>query len=59
MLILTRCPQQSIMIGDDVRVVILSVNGRQVKLGIEAPKAVLVHRREIYDRIQQEKAAKV
>jgi carbon storage regulator len=43
---------ESIMIGDEVTVTILSVNGKQVRIGIEAPTDVSVHREEIYDRIQ-------
>jgi len=48
MLILTRRIQEAIMIGDDVSVMVLSVRGNQVRLGIDAPKHVEVHREEIY-----------
>ena len=51
MLILTRRPGQSIMIGDDITVTILQVHGKQIKLGIAAPEDVEVHREEIYRRI--------
>ncbi len=54
MLVLTRKIQQSIIIGDDVEIVVLEVRGEQVRLGIRAPKNVTVHRKEIYDQIQEE-----
>jgi carbon storage regulator len=54
MLVLTRKVNQSIIIGDDVEVVVLEVRGEQVRLGIRAPKTVTVHRKEIYDQIQEE-----
>lgn len=54
MLVLTRKVNQSIMIGDEIEVVVLEVRGEQVRLGIKAPRNVTVHRREIYDAIQQE-----
>jgi len=53
MLILTRLPTQAIFIGDDIEVVVLSVNGNQVRIGIEAPRDIPVHREEIYRQIQQ------
>lgn len=57
MLILNRYANQSIMIGNDITVSILGVRGSQIRIGIEAPKGIAVHREEIYQRIQQEKAA--
>ena len=54
MLILSRKPNESLMIGDDVEVVVLEVKGDQVKLGIKAPKKVSVYRKEIYENIQRE-----
>ena len=51
MLVLTRKVHQSIVIGDDVEVVVLEVRGEQVRLGIKAPKNVTVHRKEIYEQI--------
>ncbi len=55
MLILTRRTDETIVIGDDIKVTILGVAGKQIRIGIEAPNDVPVHREEIYDRIQQEK----
>jgi len=54
MLILTRRISESVIIGDDVKITVLGVKGSQVRIGIDAPKSVSVHREEIYDRIQQE-----
>ena len=54
MLILTRRNQETIVIGDDVRVTILASKHNQVRLGIEAPKNKEVHREEVYDRIKKE-----
>ncbi len=56
MLVLSRKVNQSIMIGDEVRVVIVSVDRDQVKLGIEAPREITVHRSEVYDEIKQSSA---
>jgi len=56
MLILTRRVGESLMIGDKVNVTVLGVKGNQVRIGVNAPKDVAVHREEIYQRIQQEKA---
>lgn len=60
MLILTRKLGESITIGDDIKVTVLGIFGRQVRIGIDAPAKVVVHREEIYVKIQQEnrKAAK-
>ncbi len=56
MLVLTRKLQQSIMIGEDIEVVLLEVRGEQVRLGIRAPKDVSVHRKEVFDQIRDENA---
>ena len=55
MLILTRNLSQSIVIGDDIQVTVLRVNGTQVRIGIAAPKEVSVHREEIYRRIHEDR----
>jgi len=52
-LVLTRKPNQSIVIGDDVRIVVVSIEGDQVKLGIEAPRELTVHRSEVSERIKR------
>jgi carbon storage regulator len=54
MLILTRRVGETLMIGDEVTVTVLGVKGNQVRLGVNAPKEVSVHREEIYDRIKKE-----
>jgi len=58
MLVLSRQRDESIMIGDDVEIIIVDVRGDKVRLGITAPKSIPVHRREIYDAIQREKSQK-
>jgi len=55
MLILTRRVGETLMVGDDVTVTVLSVKGNQVRIGVNAPKTVAVHREEIYRRIEEEK----
>ena len=57
MLILTRRVGETLVIGDDVTVTVLGVRGNQVRIGVNAPKQVSVHREEIYDRIKKEKEA--
>lgn len=59
MLVLTRKPNQSVIIGNDIEITIVEVRGDQVRLGINAPKDISVHRREVYDAIQQQKKAAV
>jgi carbon storage regulator len=55
MLILTRRIGETLMVGDDVSITVLGVKGNQVRLGVNAPRDVAVHREEIYQRIQDEK----
>jgi|TARA_B110000971_G_scaffold142533_1_gene145706 carbon storage regulator len=56
MLILTRRVGESLIIGDDIVINILGVKGNQIRIGVNAPKEISVHREEIYNRIQAEKA---
>ena len=56
MLILTRRVGETLMVGDNVTVTVLGVKGNQVRIGVNAPKDVAVHREEIYDRIQKEQS---
>jgi carbon storage regulator len=58
MLVLSRQKDESIIIGDDVVITIVDVRGDKVRLGINAPKSITVHRKEVYEAIQREKAEK-
>ena len=58
MLILTRRVGETLMIGDEVTVTVLGVKGNQVRIGVNAPRDVAVHREEIYDRIKTEREQK-
>jgi carbon storage regulator len=58
MLILTRRVGETVMIGNDVTVTVLGVKGNQVRVGINAPKTIAVHREEIYERIKREQEGK-
>jgi len=55
MLVLTRRKKEEILIGEDIRIVVTEIRGDKVRIAIDAPKNVAVHRREIYDLIQKEK----
>lgn len=54
MLVLTRKKDESIIIGDDVKITVVEVRGDQVKIGIDAPRSIPVHREEVYKEIQEE-----
>lgn len=56
MLVLTRGVGQSIVIGDDVTITVLGINGNHIRVGFKAPKSIAVHRKEVYDRIKVEGA---
>lgn len=57
MLVLSRKPNESLVIGDNIEVIVLEVRDGNVKLGINAPKEVSVHRNEVYDEIKKSKSA--
>lgn len=57
MLVLTRKPGETVMLGEEIQVKIVSVDGDQVKIGIEAPRALKIYRREVYEAIQKENEA--
>ena len=59
MLVLARRLNESIIIGDNIEVIVIDIKGDQVKLGIKAPKNITVHRQEIYKEIQQENIAAI
>lgn len=56
MLVLSRKPGESVTIGDEVRITVLSISGKQVRIGIEAPSEIAVHREEIYNKIAEEQS---
>lgn len=56
MLILTRRENESIIIGDDIEICVLGINGTSVRLGIKAPRDISVHREEVYEKIRNEKS---
>lgn len=58
MLVLTRRTGESLMIGDDTTLTVLEIRGTQVRLGIEAPRDIAVHREEVYERIKREQTSK-
>lgn len=59
MLVLSRGKQEVIMIGDDITITVVDIRGDKVRLGIEAPRDVPVHRAEVYDRVRAEREAEV
>ena len=56
MLILTRSPGETILIGDEIKVTVININGNEIRLGIKAPAHVPIHREEIYESIRREEA---
>jgi len=58
MLILTRRPGESLIIGDDIKITVLGVKGNQVRLGVDAPQYITVHREEVYNRIKGKRHAR-
>ena len=57
MLILTRRMNETLMVGDDVSVTVLAINGNQVRIGVKAPRHIPVHRKEIYDKIKEQESS--
>ncbi|MGB5718220.1 MAG: carbon storage regulator CsrA [Gammaproteobacteria bacterium] len=57
MLILTRRVNEKLMVGDDVTVTVLSISGNQVRIGVNAPRHVPVHREEIYEKVKRQESA--
>lgn len=57
MLVLTRKPGQTVMLGENIQVKVVSIDGDQVKLGIEAPRSLKIFRKELYEEIQKENKA--
>ncbi len=57
MLVLSRKRDESIIIGDDIVITVVDIKGEQVKIGVTAPKSVSIHRKEVYEAIQQENLA--
>lgn len=57
MLVLSRKKDEVIMVGDDIEITLVDIRGDQVKIGVSAPRSVSIHRKEIYDAIQQENMA--
>ncbi|MCH7729185.1 MAG: carbon storage regulator CsrA [Planctomycetes bacterium] len=58
MLVLSRKKNESIVINDDITIVVVEIRGDKVRLGVDAPKEIPVHRREVYDAIKRNEAAK-
>lgn len=57
MLVLTRKPGEALMLGEDIQIKVIAIDGDQVKIGVEAPKALKIYRQEIFEAIQQENKA--
>jgi len=59
MLVLSRCKNESIMVGDKVEIMIVGIRGDQIRLGITAPKSIPVHRKEVYEAIHRQRTDKI